>query len=261
MALLLFIFEIITTPIQRFWADAQYLWESKSYGKLTFSFLASLLCIVLMGITLGFTIIFLIKFHFEVILIIGGIIFLYSMVKKMFPTKPKEVEPVEDPSSYVYESAVNGYAPMRTIIYKTLKECATFIGAIPPRMLSEIEVPTEKFLIAHECAFFQFQIRKEEIKTYYNTADLEEFRKIIQNTFKQLWETGQFPQIALQTYMDGTGIILDPIIITNFEDLGNIYLLQVVYTTPAYVSYMRSYWEAQNASQTTNYTSNDERFL
>ena len=95
----------------------------------------------------------------------------------------------------------------------------------------------------------------------YSKNDLNEFKNVIQNTFKNLWESGQFPQIALQTYTDGSGIILDPICITDLEDLGNTYLIQSVYTNSAYISQIKKRWESQGASNNTGYSLNDERFL
>lgn len=261
--IIIFLLKIVTTPIQRFWANAQNLWENRLYGKLALSFLASLLCIILMGLSITALVVFLINFHFEVILIIGGIIFLYCTVKAMFPPMPKATETVEETTntSLLYESAVNGYASMRTIVFKTFRESATSIDCLPPRGPSDIEVHTEKFILAHDCAFYQFHIKKAQIKNIYPTAELNEFKQILQSSFKRLWESGQFSHIELSVYNDGTGIILDPVIITNLDDLGDVLLLQVVYTSPAYVSYMRPYWTSQNVSQSLSYPTNDNRFL
>lgn len=163
----------------------------------------------------------------------------------------------------LYQNAVNGYPHMRTIMFQTLRQSAVDIGGDIPRAPQEIEVMTDKFVINANTGiiYYQFRLAKQDIKNIYTDNDLVEFNGILQNTFSNLWQAGKFSQLSLQSHIDQYGNVFNPVIVDRIDDLGNEYLIQTVFTTPAYAELVHMYWENQRASQDIGYNSNDSRFL
>lgn len=202
------------------------------------------------------------------ITIIGTGIILFVVGSSFSSNKKKASETPSAPASNpnadaLYQNAVNGYPHMRTIMFQTLRQAAVDIGANVPRVLGEIEVMTDKFVINANTGiiYYQFRLAKQDIKTIYPDNEMDEFKSILQNTFCNLWQAGKFTQISLQNYIDQYGNVFNPVVVDDMDDLGNEYLIQTVFTTPAFVELEHMHWENQRASQDTGYNSNDSRFL
>lgn len=259
-----FILRILVSPIERFWEKAETYKANNEYGKMILSFIVSLSLVTLMAFVAAIALLYLIEHHFKVVLIIGAIAWIYWTVKqKCFDNKPSSEPKVSPDKDALYQSAVNGYPHMRTIMFQTVRKSAVDIGGKAPRVLGEIEVMTDKFVINYETSiiYYQFRLAKQDIKTLYDENELIEFKDILQHTFCNLWQAGKFTQVSLQNHIDQHGNVFNPVIIDRIDDLGNEYLIQTVFTTPAYIELLRLYKENQTASQDVGYNPNDSRLL
>lgn len=258
------ILKILLAPIVTFWRKVETYKECGEYGKMVAAFVASLFLVLSMASALIVVLIFLFNYHIEVLIIIGIIAWIYWIVKEYFFNKKdnNSPPPSDDPNEYlIHVNAMNGYSSMRTIVFKILRESATHIGAKVPQILQDIEVMTDKYIYANNIVYYQFRVAKQNLTQMSSSSDLCEFNSILQSTFKNLWKTGKFSHIALQEQVDKYGNVFDPITIYYVEDLGNEFLIQTCYTTQAYIDLLHSYWQEQNASQSTDYDTNDSRLL
>lgn len=262
--IILYILNLLSAPIEKFWLKADEYKENQQYGKMVAAFAASTFIIASMIATLVILIYLAVTYFFEVLIMIGCIIWIYWAVWQKMHKKSEKLEEYIDITQdlkQLYASAQKGYPPMRTIIFQTLKRSANDIMAKPPRALGEIEVMEEKYIIENNIIFYQFQLPKADIKYQCMSDDIEEFKLILQTTFNQLWQAGNFPQIALQMQSDTYSNMYDPVIIDRIDDLGNIYLIQTVFTTTAYMEQVRRFKENAILKSDVVYDPTDSNFL
>lgn len=160
--------------------------------------------------------------------------------------KTKATTPVkETPKNLPVESnldaqAKKGYPIMRNIMYQTAKEIAVDIGGIVPRLLEDIELPEyqSRYTIAKNICIYQFRLSKANPRIQYTLADLEEFRGLFQATVSRLINSGNFPTIQMQSYLDVYGNWHDAVCIDIIEDIGNIFIIHAVFINPEYAEYL-----------------------
>jgi hypothetical protein len=178
------------------------------------------------------------------VVIAGLIIWLYAYVKSKMDKKKaentmQEVVPVIDSSlAELQTQAEKGYPFMRNIIYQTAKNVAPDIGGIVPRLLQEIEIPDGHYVLAHKVCFYQFKLDKADIRMQYQLDDLFEFKLQFQNVCARLIGAGNFPTLQMQNYMDAYGNWHDAVCIDVIEDVGNTFIIQAVFASPAYAEYL-----------------------
>ncbi|MBQ9699175.1 MAG: hypothetical protein IJV71_00990 [Lachnospiraceae bacterium] len=263
---LCFIGDKLATPVVDGLKKAMVHKSNGDIGRAVVAIATSLLYLISMIFVLALGILFLLKFHIEIIIIIGAISWLYALVYKKYlkndiNSTPSSNNGNEADTNILIQNAINGYAPIRTVFIKVFKSCAPYLGCIPPKYLSDIEDSSNKYIIDFGCVWYNFCLKKENIKIMYTDDELKEFSKIIQSAFKRLWEAGQFNHIELKAVVD-EGTILDPILITKVEDYGDILQIQVTYTTPRYVELMREYNNFRDTqNQYIEDSQNDPRFL
>ena len=145
------------------------------YGKIVALFMLLLILVVAMVKAMATAISFLNNHRFEVILIIVGIAVIYSFIKQHLGNKHNEPPPTPtiDPNeALMYQNAINGYPPMRTIVFLVTRDCSSYIGGIIPRVLADIEVMTEKFIPRNGVTYYQFRLTKEDIRALYTDNEL-----------------------------------------------------------------------------------------
>lgn len=62
---------------------------------------------------------------------------------------------------------------------------------------------------------------------------MQEFERILQNEISRKLQDGEFPALGTQTY-------LDAVCIDIIEDIGQYFIIQAVFYSPAYADYWRS---------------------
>lgn len=263
-AIILYLITLLGAPIEKFWIKAEEYKEDQQYGKMVAAFAASILIVLGMLVTLVAVIYLVFTYCFEFLLVVGVVIWIYWAVWQKMHKKPKITEVdnvITEDLKKLQESAHKGYVPMRNMIFQTVKRSASDIMAKTPRALGEIEVFEDKFLIENGIIFYQFQLPKADIKYQCTVEDLQEFKTILQTTFETLWQSGNFPQIALQMKTDSYGNMYDPVVIDRIDDLGNKYLIQTVYTTNKYMDQLRNYELSGEYHQEAIYDPEDNNFL
>lgn len=236
---------LLTFPIKWFWESFERYRETKSIWKIILLFVASLTGLVLFGGTLIWCASYLLKYHIEWVVIAGLVIWLYAYIKSRMDKNTAEANaqaaniPAADPVlAEIQAQAEKGYPIMRNIMFQTLKEAAADIGGAVPRLLQEIEVPGMHYMPANGIIFYQFQLSKADARMQYQPADLSEFRMQIQAVCSRLIHAGNFPTLGLQDCMDAYGNWFDAACIDVIEDVGNTFIIQAVFTTPAYTEYL-----------------------
>ena len=137
------------------------------------------------------------------------------------------------------EQAIKGYPIMRTIIYQTLKGSADSIGGLVPRILEEIEIDGTPYVITNNICFYQFRLSKANINSRYNANELQEFARILQNDIANKIRSGAFPSLAIQNYIDEFGDTYEAVYIDIIEDMDNCFIIQPVFYSPIYATYLR----------------------
>lgn len=188
---------------------------------------------------------YLISYHKEWVVAAGLVIWLYAYIKSKMDKKTAEAAarvtdfPMADPAlAEVQAQAEKGYPIMRNIMFQTLKEAAADIGGLVPRLLQEIEIPGTHYMLANGVAFYQFQLNKADPRTQYQLADMTEFRALVQAACSRLIHAGNFPTLGMQDYMDAYGNWHDAVCIDTMEDIGNVFIIQAVFTTRIYTEYL-----------------------
>ena len=188
---------------------------------------------------------YLLKYRFEWVVVAGLVIWLYAYIKFRMDKKAAEAAaqaanvPVADPVlAEVQIQAEKGYPIMRNIMFQTLKEAAADIGGLVPRLLQEIEIPGTHYMLANGISFYQFQLNKADPRIQYQPADLSEFRVLVQAVCSRLIHAGNFPTLGMQDCMDAYGNWHDAVCVDVIEDVGNTFIIQAVFTTPAYTEYL-----------------------
>lgn len=247
------ILELLTFPINWFWKSFERYKDTKSVGKIFLLFAGSLMGLVLLGGTLIWCVSYLLKYRFEWVVVAGLVIWLYAYIKSRMDKNAAQAAnaPVADPAlAEVQAQAEKSYPIMRNIMFQTLKEVAVDIGGLVPRLLQEIEVPGMHYILANGIVFFQFQLGKADSRMQYQLADLSEFRMQIQAVCSRLIHAGNFPTLGIQDCMDAYGNWHDAVCIDVIEDVGNVFIIQAVFTTPTYTEHLRQRQLNQQASDT-----------
>lgn len=246
---------LLTFPINWFWESFEKYKETKSIGKIILLFAGSLSGLALIGGLLAWLVFYLINYHIEWVVISGVIIWLYAYVKsKMDKKKAENVVadvPTIDPAvAELQAQAEKGYPIMRNIIYQTAKNVAPDIGAVIPRLLQEIEIPGGHYILAHNTCFYQFKLDKADLRMQYQIADLLEFKTLFQSVCARLIGAGSFPTLQMQNFMDNYGNWYDAVCIDVIEDVGNSFIIQAVFASPAYAEYQHKIQLNQQSTDT-----------
>lgn len=237
-------------PIKWFWKHYKNYSKEKDIPKIILLFVFSLFGVFLFIYTFINISVYLLTEHFYLLILLGIIFWLYTYVKDNFQTSesPKEV----NISSKTNEQAEKWYPLMRNIMYQTVKEIASDIGGKIPRLLNEIEMPEEHYILTNNICFYQFRLKKADIKTLYTSLDLKEFKDIIQSTVSDKIRLGSFPRLNFDNCIDKYGNWHDMVIIDTIEDLGNCFVIQAVFCTPEYLEYAHQIYINQDASNGHN---------
>ena len=256
---------LLISPITWFWSNIQKYVKRKEYTKIIISLLLSLLLMAMIAFDIiGFAYI-LIMFannHMWLVCIISGIAILYWYVKQKHQTIGQEqVQPPaeEKEEQQLKEYARNGYRDMRLIVFKTVQAIGEALGMKPPRMLSDTE-SVDKFFINYGCVFYQFIASKEDINRKFSDDELDDARKVLEDTFLELWSQGAFPSITLSTYTNNDGVILPPVTFILVSDMGRNLEILATFTTPASVDFLKRTQQERNATN-SGYDKDDSRLL
>lgn len=238
------ILEFMTFPINWFWKSFERYKDTKSVGKIILLFAGSLTGLVLLGGTLIWCVSYLLKYRLEWVVVAGLVIWLYAYIKSRMDKNAAEAAvqaanvPVDPVLAEIQAQAEKSYPIMRNIMFQTLKEAAADIGGLVPRLLQEIEIPGMHYMLANGIIFYQFQLNKADSRMQYQIADLSEFRMQVQSVCSRLIHGGYFPTLGMQDCMDAYGNWHDSVCIDVIEDVGNAFIIQAVFTTPAYTEYL-----------------------
>lgn len=257
------ILSLLISPIIWFWNNIPKYVKKKHYAKVVISFLISLLLMAMIAfdlLALAYIIIMFANNHLGLVCLISGIGILFWQVKAKTSNTAQEQTVAEDKAYEELKAyARNGYRDMRLIVYKTLQTISEAIGIKKPRLLNEIE-SVEKYYINQGCAFFQFNALKEDINRKFSDDELEDARKVLEDTFLELWHKGEFPSIEMRTYTDNNGVILPPVSFILVSDMGRTLEIFVAFTTPATVDFLKRTRQESNAT-TNGYDKDDSRLL
>ena len=233
---------LLTFPVKWFWESFERYKDTKSVGKIILLFAGSLTGLVLLGGTLIWCTSYLLSYHIEWVVIAGLVIWLYAYIKSRMDNKKAEMAAdvsAADPSSAEMQAqAEKGYPIMRNIMFQTLKEAAADIGGLAPRLLQEIEIPGMHYMLANGINFYQFQLNKADPRMQYQPADLSEFQALVQAVCSRLIHAGNFPTLGIQDCIDAYGNWHEAVCVDVIEDVGNTFIIQAVFTTPAYTEYL-----------------------
>lgn len=239
--------ELVSFPIQWFWDKFE---EYRDYGtiwNIILLFMISFGGLVLIVGSLAWLMLYLYNNHIELIVIVGLVIWLYAYFKSKRDKKDSEDKNKKDEQEKQFKQAQemahaqaqSNYPLMRNIMYQTLKTYAENIGCVRPRLLQEIEVVDAHYVLANGICFYQFKLTKADIKAQYNRWDLMEFEISLQEKIARKVKNGEFPALGTQTYLDATGQLYDAINIDIIEDIGQYFIIQAVFYSPAYADYWR----------------------
>jgi len=242
------IVSILTYPIDWFWTAYEQSKESKSLWKIVGLFVVSLTGLILFGATFIWLADWLITYHIDKVAIVGLIIWLYAYFKSKRDKKDAENKNKNEQQELqfqqeqvmAHEQAQRSYPLMRNIMYQTLKSYAENIGGVKPRLLQEIEVVDTHYVLANNICFYQFKLKKADMKMQYDYWDLVEFQIILQEEIARKLKNGEFPALGTQTYLDSSGILFDAVCIDVIEEIGQYFIIQAVFYSPAYADYWRS---------------------
>lgn len=112
------------------------------------------------------------------------------------------------------------------------------IGGMVPRLLQEIEVSGMHYMLANGVVFYQFRLNKADARMQYQLTDPAEFKVQVQAVCSRLIHAGNFSTLGMQDCMDAYGNWHDAACIDVIEDVGNTFIIQAVFTTPAYTEYL-----------------------
>ena len=234
--------DLLTFPVMRFWECFEKYKEEKSTWKIILLFVGSLTGLALIGGALGWIIYYTFTYHFEWVVIVGLILWLYSYVKSKMDKKAAannvQDVPAVDPDWEVFKTqAEKGYPIMRNIMFQTSKEIASSMGANSPRLLQEIEIPGEHYVPVNGICYYQFKLFKADPMMQYTRAECKVFEEQFQSVCSRLIASGSFPTLQMQNYMDAYGNWYDAVHIDVIEDVGNTFIIQSVFVTSAYAEY------------------------
>ena len=241
------LFNLLSFPIARFWECYDKYKAEKKLWKIILLFVVSLLGLALICGAFVALIYYIFTYHFEWVVIVGLILWLYGYVKSKMDKNAMynnavvnnvQEAPAVDPVLENFKAqAEKGYPIMRNIMFQTSKEVASSIGAKSPRLLQEIEIPGEHYSLTNDICFYQFKLKKADPLMQYNLDDLALFREQYQDVCSQMIASGNFPTLQMQNFMDAYGNWYDAVNIDVIEDVGNTFIIQSVFVTPAYTEY------------------------
>lgn len=234
-----FIKQILTYPVQWFWKKYEKCKESGDTVKMIILWLVSLTGLVSIGFITIFSIGYLLTQHFNMVMLVVFIIWLYAYVRDriMKSGEAENVQKSKDMQS-ILAQADKLYPTMRNIVYQTAKDFAPNIGAKTPRLLGEIEMPEEHYIISNDICYYQFHLAKEDIRMVYSQDDLTEFRLEIQTSLSRKLRSGTFANLQIEQYKDKYGNWLDAVVIDTIEDVGTEFILQMAFSTPEYAEHV-----------------------
>jgi len=235
MKLLEYLVSVLTFPVCWFWKRFETYKQSGNIAKIALLFAVSLSGVVVIGISLFKLANYLFTYHLNLLLIIACIPWLYSYFRDK--SNKANVKPDSTPPSDVAIQAEKGYPIMRSIIYQTAKSVAPDIGAKLPRLLGEVEVPDQHYIISNNICFYQFNLMKADPKVQYSPEELSAFKAFFQTELTHKIHSGDFPALQLEVYRDKYGNFYDSVILESLEDIGNMLILQSVFISPDYAEY------------------------
>lgn len=247
------IVNIFTFPVQWFWKTLEELHEEGNIWKIILLFVVSLTGVGLFVLTLIGVGNYLVTYHPEWLVIAGLIMWLYAYVhSKMKKEASTPTAPVVDANMQQLQAqADREYPRMRSIIFQTLIEIAPKIGGFVPLLLSEIELGSNKCVIRDNIIFYQFKLKKTDMKTIYSLNELATFKEDVQSMISCLANSGQFPTLRLQDYQTIYGNWLCGVTVDAIEDLGSHFIIHTVFASPAYADYQHNMQLNQQTADNT----------
>ncbi len=230
---------ILTYPITWFWTAYNTYKEERKVWKIIVLFVISLSGLFLVTYALLWSSVWLFTNHIEIVIIVGLLLWLYSYVKAKMEAKPVQEDIISTDVQALNEQANKAYPTVRNIMYQTLKVSAESIGGVIPRLLQELEVLEQHYIIANEICFYQFRLSKADIKVRYEQEELREFERILQNDISRKIQAGDFPSLGMEQFIDAYGNIYDAIYIDVIEDIDTCFIIQTVLYSPQYAEYLR----------------------
>ena len=242
----------ILYPVEWFWNKYKDYKEENCIWKIIVLFLISVSGFGVFIFLTFLVIDWILVNHIEVVVFFLAILWLYSYVHSKMEAQERErmqqqleqqalLQNQQDEEKRLQEEQANkSYPIMRTIMYQTLKSSADSIGGLVPRILEEIEIDGKPYVITNNIIFYQFRLSKANINSRYNTDELQEFARILQNDIANKIRSGAFPSLAIQNHVNEFGDIHEAIYIDIIEDIDNYFIIQPVFYSPAYATYLRN---------------------
>ena len=243
-------FKTVTYPVQWFWKQYHSYKESRDIMKIVLLWFLSLTGITAISLFLFLAITYVLTHHMNLVIGLCLICWLYVYVRDKYCLASEPVYQVETDVQTLQEQAEKGYPVMRNIVYQTLKSIASDIGGKVPRLLGEIEMPEEHYILCKDnnICFYQFRLLKADVTAQYSANELEIYKSVIQTHLQHKIESGEFPNLKMESYRDKYGNWYDNIIIDTIEDVGNMFILQTVFCSPEYAAYRHEIFLSQSAS-------------
>lgn len=240
------LYTLLTFPIEWFWNRLERYKESKSIGKIIILAMSSFSGLLLFIGSFGWLIYYLLNYHMGIVVAVSLIIWLYAFVKMRMDKRAEATAIQNTAEADMYSQnlmqmqiqAEKGYPIMRNIIYQTAKAVAPDIGGVVPRLLQEIEMPEGHYILSNGICFYQFKLDKADLRMQYQIDDLIEFRTLFQTVCSRMINAGHFPTLQIQNYMDAWGNWHDAVCVDVIEDVGNAFIVQSVFASPAYTNYL-----------------------
>ncbi len=232
---------LVIYPVDWFWDRYTDCIEEKQYLKLVLLLLFSVFGLIAIGGCLVMLVNFVIDYansHAEIVLLIGGLIWLYLYGK----SRRKKMAEIDDAfvtleEKELAESAAKGYPTISSALYRCLKLIADEYECRKPLSIGEIEMPEEKYEIANGVPFYFFKLAKRQLST---EIDEELFRQTLQSRLHDMIHAGQFPSITDKSIRDSYNNTYDAITIDHVSDLNSYIEVCAVYTTETYMDHLRN---------------------
>lgn len=240
------LYTLISFPVEWFWKRLEQYKESKSIGKIIILAVVSISGLLLFIGSISWLVYYLLNFHMGIVVAVSLIIWFYAFVKMKMEKKAEATAIQNTAEADMYSQtlmqmqmqAEKGYPIMRNIIYQTAKAAAPDIGCIVPRLLQEIEIIDGHYILSNGICFYQFKLDKADLRMQYQIDDLKEFKTLFQTVCSRMINAGYFPTLQIQNYMDAWGNWHDAVCIDVIEDIGNTFIIQSVFVSPAYTNYL-----------------------
>ena len=245
MSFIKFLLKFLSYPVEWFFYQKEKYENENCLWKTILLFIFSLSGLALGVYLLLLSLQWLFVDHIEIGLIIAGIWWLYSYIEQQLNEKKKQnIQDQDQEIDYIQqteENAKNGYVVLKNILYQTLRSSNTAdsLGAIPPRLLTEIETDRAYFIVDRIC-YYQFQLSKIDTTVCCSWEDLEYQRKILQHEIATKIRAGAFPTLGVQNFIDEFGNVQDTVQIAVIEDVGTHFIIQATFYSPEYGAYLRS---------------------